>query len=148
MDEDADLECPTRVSLIDTRTSTLRLVDLSASYSFRCLGRGPEDQAMVLGTGRRLDVIDPETGEISFSPDVVEPWTEPLDWLDLRATLDVLPGDRPCDGARLSTARRGGPSQTGGSAPRSRSTTPSTRSPGSGDASKHRLTRAEDADVT
>ncbi|MEB8326882.1 zinc metallochaperone AztD [Dietzia kunjamensis] len=92
VDEDADLERPTRVSLIDTRTSTLRLVDLPASYSFRSLGRGPEGQALVLGTDGRLHEIDPETGRLTRSLDVVEPWTEPLDWQEPRPTLYVRGG--------------------------------------------------------
>lgn len=92
VDEDAELERPTRVSLIDTRTSTLRLVDVPASYSFRSLGRGPDGEALVLGTDGRLHVIDPATGELTRSLDVVEPWTEPLDWRDPRPTLYIHGG--------------------------------------------------------
>lgn len=41
-DPDAELERPERVSLIDTATNTLRLVDLGVSYTFRSLARGPQ----------------------------------------------------------------------------------------------------------
>src|SRR3546814_16304356 len=41
-DPDAELERPTRISLIDTRTAKIRLVDLPTSYSFRSLGRGTD----------------------------------------------------------------------------------------------------------
>ena len=61
-DPDAELERPTRVSLIDTRDASLRLVDLGTSYSFRSLGRGPEGEALVLGTDGALHVLDPESG--------------------------------------------------------------------------------------
>lgn len=87
VDEDADLERPDRVALIDTWDRTLQLVDLPASYSFRSLARGPVGEALVLGTDGRLHVIDPVTGELSRSIEVVEPWSEPLEWREPRPTL-------------------------------------------------------------
>lgn len=92
VDEDAELERPERISLIDTRGSTLRLVDLPASYSFRSLGRGPAGEALVLGTDGKLHVIDPETAELVRSIDVVEPWSESTEWKDPRPTLYVHGG--------------------------------------------------------
>ena len=91
-DPDAELERPTRVSLVDTVTGTLRLVDLPASYSFRSLGRGADGAALVLGTDGALHVIDPTSGAIERSAPVVEPWTEPDDWQEPRPTLRVLDG--------------------------------------------------------
>ncbi len=88
-DPDAELERPTRVSLIDTRTAKLRLVDLGTSYSFRSLGRGPHGEALVLGTNGTLHVIDPETGEVEKEIPVVGAWQEPLDWQQPRPTLFV-----------------------------------------------------------
>ncbi|KAA1425437.1 hypothetical protein FE697_000435 [Mumia zhuanghuii] len=89
-DPDAEREQPTRVSLIDTRTDALQLVDLPASYTFRSLGRGPDGEALVLGTDGKLHVIDPESARIELSVDVIaEPWTEPLDWQQPRPTLFV-----------------------------------------------------------
>ncbi|WP_030871996.1 zinc metallochaperone AztD [Streptomyces sp. NRRL S-37] len=88
-DPDAELERPTRVSLIDTRTAKLRLVDLGTSYSFRSLGRGPHGEALVLGTNGTLHVIDPETGEVEKEIPVVDAWREPLDWQQPRPTLFV-----------------------------------------------------------
>ncbi|MER7489133.1 zinc metallochaperone AztD [Streptomyces sp. NPDC126497] len=88
-DPDAELERPTRVSLIDTRTAKLRLVDLGTSYSFRSLGRGPHGEALVLGTNGALHVIDPETGEVEKEIPVVDAWQEPLDWQQPRPTLFV-----------------------------------------------------------
>ncbi|MFF0105162.1 zinc metallochaperone AztD [Streptomyces hirsutus] len=88
-DPDAELERPTRVSLIDTGTAKLRLVDLGTSYSFRSLGRGPHGEALVLGTDGALRVIDPETGRTEKKIPVVGKWQEPLDWQQSRPTLFV-----------------------------------------------------------
>ncbi len=88
-DSDAELERPTRVSLIDTEQQKLKLVDLDTSYSFRSLGRGPNGEALVLGTDGRLHVIDPATGKITARIKVTDPWQEPLAWQDPRPTLLV-----------------------------------------------------------
>lgn len=88
-DPEAELERPTRISLIDTRTAKLRLVDLGTSYSFRSLGRGPHGEALVLGTNGVLHVIDPGTGKIEKKISVVGEWQEPLDWQQPRPTLFV-----------------------------------------------------------
>ena len=89
-DPDADLERPTRVALVDTRDASLRLVDLGTSYSFRSLGRGPEGEALVLGTDGAIHVIDPETGDRMDAIDVVGRWREPLDWQQPRPALHVV----------------------------------------------------------
>ncbi|MZF86642.1 zinc metallochaperone AztD [Streptomyces sp. SID5643] len=88
-DPEAELERPTRISLIDTETAKLRLVDLGTSYSFRSLGRGPHGEALVLGTNGTLHVIDPETGKVDKKIPVVGEWQEPLDWQQPRPTLFV-----------------------------------------------------------
>ncbi|TFE36256.1 hypothetical protein E3E14_31185 [Streptomyces sp. ICN441] len=88
-DPEAELERPTRISLIDTRTAKLRLVDLGTSYSFRSLARGPHGEALVLGTNGVLHVIDPETGKVTKRINAVGDWTEPLDWQQPRPTLFV-----------------------------------------------------------
>ncbi|MFE0804102.1 zinc metallochaperone AztD [Streptomyces sp. NPDC058812] len=88
-DPDAELERPTRISLIDTGSAKLRLVDLGTSYSFRSLGRGPHGEALVLGTNGTLHVIDPETGKVEKKIPVVDKWQEPLDWQQARPTLFV-----------------------------------------------------------
>ncbi|WP_432065819.1 zinc metallochaperone AztD [Streptomyces sp. C10-9-1] len=88
-DPEAELERPTRISLIDTRTAKLRLVDLGTSYSFRSLARGPHGEALVLGTNGVLHVIDPENGTVEKRIEAVGDWTEPLDWQQPRPTLFV-----------------------------------------------------------
>ncbi len=91
-DPDADLERPTRVSLVDTRTASLRLVDLPASYTFRSLGRGADGEALVLGTDGALHVIDPEAGTLTRSIPLIDAWTEPDEWQQPRPALHVLDG--------------------------------------------------------
>jgi outer membrane protein assembly factor BamB len=91
-DPAADLERPTRVSLVDTRSGALRLVALPASYSFRSLGRGDAGEALVLGTDGALHVLDPEAGTLLRSVPVVDAWEEPEQWQAPRPTLFVQDG--------------------------------------------------------
>ncbi|AXG82969.1 zinc metallochaperone AztD [Streptomyces paludis] len=88
-DPEAELERPTRISLIDTAKKKLRLVDLGTSYSFRSLARGPHGEALVLGTDGALHVIDQNTGKTEKKIPVVGEWQEPLDWQQPRPTLFV-----------------------------------------------------------
>jgi hypothetical protein len=89
VDRDAILERPTRVSLVNTETAALRLVELGTSYSFRSLGRGPSGEALVLGTDGSLRIIDPLTGSITSTIPVVAAWEEPETWQDPRPALFV-----------------------------------------------------------
>ena len=89
VDEEAELERPTRVSLIDTKKAKLTLVDLPSSYTFRSLGRGPKGEALVLGTDGALHVIDPTSGKITTSLALMASWTEPDEWQSPRPTLKV-----------------------------------------------------------
>ncbi|MGV9334863.1 zinc metallochaperone AztD [Nocardia sp. NPDC003726] len=88
-DRDAELERPQRVSLIDTVTGTLRLVDLGTSYTFRSLARGPRGEALVLGTDGRIHVIDPVAGAVVRTIPVTGSWQEPLEWQKPRPALFV-----------------------------------------------------------
>ncbi|WP_327328865.1 zinc metallochaperone AztD [Streptomyces sp. NBC_01208] len=88
-DPEAELERPTRISLIDTETAKIRLVDLGTSYSFRSLARGPHGEALVLGTDGSIHVIDPDTGKVEKKVPAVGKWQEPLDWQQARPTLFV-----------------------------------------------------------
>ncbi|WP_369375134.1 zinc metallochaperone AztD [Promicromonospora sp. Populi] len=91
-DEDAELERPTRVSLIDTRSGELELVELPSSYTFRSLARSDDGAALVLGTDGQVHVIDPETAELTRSIPVIDEWTEPVEWQDPRPAILVLDG--------------------------------------------------------
>jgi hypothetical protein len=91
-DKDAELERPTRVSLIDTRDGGLELVDLPSSYTFRSLARGDEGEALVLGTDGQVHVIDPETAKLTKSIPVIDEWEEPIEWQDPRPAILSLDG--------------------------------------------------------
>ncbi|MGB3356149.1 MAG: zinc metallochaperone AztD [Mycobacterium sp.] len=82
VDPDAELERPEQFSLIDTTTDQLRVVALppSVSYWFRSLGRGPQGEALILGTDGKLYGFDPVTGDTVSSIRVTQPWSEPDDW--------------------------------------------------------------------
>jgi hypothetical protein len=86
-DKDAELERPQQISLIDTSNGTLRLVDLGTSYTFRSLARGPQGEALVLGTDGHIHVIDAVTGTFIRTIPVIDPWQEPLKWQQPRPAL-------------------------------------------------------------
>ncbi|MEV6712732.1 zinc metallochaperone AztD [Lentzea sp. NPDC051208] len=91
-DADAELERPTQVSLIDTTTSGLKLVDIGASYTFRSLARGPQGEALVLGTDGKIHVIDPVKAEVTRTIPVTDSWQEPLEWQQPRPAIFVRGG--------------------------------------------------------
>ncbi|MFC9427596.1 zinc metallochaperone AztD [Streptomyces sp. NPDC056987] len=113
-DPEAELERPTRISLIDTEKKKLRLVDLGTSYSFRSLARGPRGEALVLGTDGALHVIDQNSGEVEKRIPAVGTWQEPLDWQRARPTLFVRdgtayvsdPGEKALHAIDLATGRK------------------------------------------
>ncbi len=88
----ADGEETSFVSLIDTATASMKVVELPAGYTFRSLGRGAHGEALVLGTDGALHVIDPGSGHVESSIAVVEPWTAPDAWQEPRPTLLVFDG--------------------------------------------------------
>lgn len=89
VDPDAELERPQQFSLIDTRTDQLTLVQMppSVSYWFRSLGRGPQAEALIMGTDGKLYVFDAATGDMRKAVQVTQPWTEPDDWQDPGPTV-------------------------------------------------------------
>lgn len=91
-DKGAELERPTAVSLIDTATASLRLVDIGTSYTFRSLARGPQGEGLVLGTDGRIHVIDPVAGAVVRAIPVVAAWQEPLEWQQSRPAIFVRGG--------------------------------------------------------
>ncbi|MBO8189938.1 zinc metallochaperone AztD [Streptomyces spirodelae] len=88
-DPEAELERPEKVSLINTETGKLKLLDLGTSYSFRSLARGPGGEALVLGTDGKIHVIDPGKAEVSRTIPAVDEWREPLDWQQARPEIFV-----------------------------------------------------------
>ncbi|MGE2714680.1 zinc metallochaperone AztD [Mycolicibacterium litorale] len=84
VDPDAELERPQQFALIDTTTDQLQVVQMppSVSYWFRSLGRGPQGEALIMGTDGKLYVFDPATADMLKAVQVTQPWTEPDDWQD------------------------------------------------------------------
>ncbi|WP_395309729.1 zinc metallochaperone AztD [Mycobacterium sp. AMU20-3851] len=89
IDPDAELERPEQFALIDTTTDQMRIVKLpqGVSYTFRSLARGPQAEALILGTDGKLHVFDPVTGEPVKAIEVTAPWTEPDDWQEPRPAV-------------------------------------------------------------
>lgn len=91
-DPEAEIERPTRVSLTDTISGELTLVDLGTSYTFRSLGRGPAGEAIVLGTDGALHIIDVATKSVTETIPVVDAWEESVKWQEPRPALFVQGG--------------------------------------------------------
>ncbi|WP_037306137.1 zinc metallochaperone AztD [Amycolatopsis orientalis] len=92
VDKAAELERPTRVSLIDTEKATLKHVELGVSYTFRSLARGPQGEGLVLGTDGQIHVIDPVSGAVTRKIAVLGSWQEPLEWQSPRPAIFVRGG--------------------------------------------------------
>nr|WP_246039577.1 zinc metallochaperone AztD [Glycomyces buryatensis] len=89
VDPEAELERPERVSIINTETAELELLDVGTSYSFRSLARGPQGEGLLLGTDGALHVIDMESAEVAESFPVVDAWEEPIEWQEARPSVFV-----------------------------------------------------------
>ncbi|WET76371.1 zinc metallochaperone AztD [Amycolatopsis sp. QT-25] len=92
VDEAAELERPTRISLIDTEKATLKHVDIGTSYTFRSLARGPQGEALVLGTDGQIHVIEPVSGAVTRKIPVLGTWQEPIEWQQPRPAIFVRGG--------------------------------------------------------
>nr|WP_278722689.1 hypothetical protein [Corynebacterium accolens] len=79
-DKDAEHEHPTSVTLINTEDYSAKKVDLDGSYWFRSLARGPMGEALVLTTDGKLNIIDPDSGEITKQIDAISKWKENEEW--------------------------------------------------------------------
>ncbi|MDR6176428.1 outer membrane protein assembly factor BamB [Nocardioides zeae] len=90
-DPDAEGYLLDAVTLIDTAAGTLDVVALpeGASYTFRDLARGPGDLGYVLATDGAIHVIDPTTGELTDTFDVIAPWEGPVEWQDPHPAIQV-----------------------------------------------------------
>lgn len=91
---DAEGYLLSQLSIIDTEAKTLEVVDLpgDASYTWRDVARGPNDEALVLSSDGSLYVLDAATGSVIATYDVVEPWEGPVEWQNPHPALMVLGG--------------------------------------------------------
>ncbi|MDT3315619.1 zinc metallochaperone AztD [Microbacterium sp. KSW4-11] len=90
-DPDAEGYLLRNITLIDTEANTLEKVALpdGVEYTYRGVGRGPDDEAVLIGTDGQLHSIDPATGEITGSLPVVDPWEGPAEWQDPHPSVKV-----------------------------------------------------------
>ena len=65
---------------------------VDASYSFRSLDRGPEGEAVILGTDGHLHVFDPVTAQRTAHVPAIGAWTEPDEWQSPMPNLHVQDG--------------------------------------------------------
>lgn len=93
-DPDAEGYLLHAVVLVDTDARTLEVVDLpeGVEYTWRGIARGPDDEALILSADGAVHVLDPETGEITDSWDVVAPWVGPAEWQQPHPAI-VVNGD-------------------------------------------------------
>jgi len=82
----------TQLTLVDTvaKTSTVVTLPDGISYTWRGVARGPNDETLLLGTDGALHVLDSETGEVTASYPVIDPWEGPAEWQDAHPALVVL----------------------------------------------------------
>lgn len=93
-DPDAEGYLLSAVVLVDTVAKTHRVVPLpeGVEYTWRGIGRGPDDGAVVLGSDGSLHLLDVRTGEVTASYPVIGAWESPEKWQDPHPALKVLDG--------------------------------------------------------
>ncbi|GAA1724604.1 hypothetical protein GCM10009793_22160 [Brachybacterium phenoliresistens] len=85
-------EHPTSIALIDTRTDTMKTVELGSTYWFRSIDRGENGEALVLTADGELNIIDPESGEMLHEVPVIGEWSEPEEWQTAGPMMAVADG--------------------------------------------------------
>lgn len=69
-----------QISLVDTASSKLQVVDVDAEYTWRNLARGAKGVALVYGTDGALRVIDPASGQEQRRVQAGGAWKVPEEW--------------------------------------------------------------------
>lgn len=84
----------TQLVLVDTEAKTSKVVDLpaGASYTWRDVARGPNDEILVLSSDGKLYTLDERSGEVTNSLSVITAWKSPAEWQDAHPALTVLGG--------------------------------------------------------
>ncbi|MBT1680248.1 hypothetical protein KK094_11765 [Curtobacterium flaccumfaciens pv. flaccumfaciens] len=80
-----------QIALIDAASGKYTVADMpeDVGFTFRDLGRGPGDEAVVLGSDGALHTFDSTTGEQLESYPVIDPWEGPAEWQDAHPALKV-----------------------------------------------------------
>ncbi len=83
-----------QLALIDTAQGTYETADMpeGVGFTFRDLARGPEDEAVVLGSDGALHTFDVATGERLDTFPVIDAWEGPVEWQDPHPALKVVGG--------------------------------------------------------
>lgn len=84
------------ISLIDVVAETITAVnpfgEEAAQYTWRGLARGADGEILVLGTDGALRVLDPVTGDLTATIEVINAWNVPDQWQTPHPALTVLEG--------------------------------------------------------
>ncbi len=93
-DPDAEGYLLHAVVLVDSAARTLDVVELpeGVEYTWRGIARGPNDDAFILSADGSIHVLDPETGAITDSWEVIAPWESPAEWQEPHPAI-VVDGD-------------------------------------------------------
>jgi outer membrane protein assembly factor BamB len=80
-----------QIALIDAASGKYTVADMpeGVGFTFRDLGRGPGDEAVVLGSDGALHTFDETTGERLDSFPVIDAWEGPAEWQDAHPALEV-----------------------------------------------------------
>lgn len=90
-EKDADFERPTSIALINAEDYTAKKVELGSSYWFRSLERGENGEAIMLTYDGNLNIINPNTAEITKIP-AIGTWEEKEEWQEPGPILKVHEG--------------------------------------------------------
>lgn len=82
-------ERSTKISLVNSQTRKIQVVQLPAAYTFRSLGRAANGDGLVMCADGKLRRIDVKTGKILKEIKVTAAFTEPEDWQQPRPSLAV-----------------------------------------------------------
>lgn len=93
-DPDSEGSLLHELALIDTKTKTMKIIDLpdGIEYTWRDVARGPSGEILLLGTDGSLHTLDAATGDITGSVPVIGAWEGPAEWQEPHPALSVLDG--------------------------------------------------------
>ncbi|GGK99583.1 hypothetical protein GCM10009769_17150 [Curtobacterium luteum] len=81
-----------QLALIDTEQGSYETADMpeGVGFTFRDLARGPDDEAVVLGSDGSLHTFDVTTGARLGTVPVIDAWEGPVEWQDPHPALKVV----------------------------------------------------------
>jgi len=90
-DPDSEGYLLSELLLTDTVAKTSTVVDLpeGVGYTWRDVARTADDNAVVLGSDGALHLLDVESGALTESIPVIDPWEGPAEWQDAHPAIVV-----------------------------------------------------------